>query len=266
LKARATPVLSGKVALVTGAAQGIGAGIAACFARAGARVVLSDVNASLVYVTAEQCGGVAYSHDVSDERGWIDVIASIQAQFGALHILVNNAGVEGDITAAKDPEHATLDDWNRIFAVNSAGTFLGCKHAIPLIVASGGGSIINISSVASLLPVPFIAAYGASKASVEHFTRSVALHSARAGHHIRCNSIHPGQVRTPMLEKGVARMASQAGTPLRDFMLAMQRSIPLGQFQDAEDIGNLAVFLAADESRYITGQAIAVDGGFTLAN
>jgi 3(or 17)beta-hydroxysteroid dehydrogenase len=260
-----TDRLAGKVALVTGAAQGLGAAVAQRLAQAGARVLITDRNATGGARVAAAIGGRFVLQDVSEEAGWSALATDIAAREGALHILVNNAGIEGDPDVPKDPEHAPREDWDRIFAVNSTGVFLGCKHMIPLLARSGGGSIINFSSVASMLPTPFITAYGAAKAAVAHLSRTVALHCAQAGHAIRCNSVHPGQIMTPMLEGLFSRMGAAAGMSAAEFGAQWAaKQIPLRKLQEPEDIANLVLFLASDESRYITGQAIACDGGLTL--
>lgn len=258
--------LAGRIALVTGAAQGIGRGIAERFAGEGATLILSDIDASAGEATARALNAEFHRQDVASEREWQSLIETIERRHGALHVLVNNAGTEGDPQADKTPEHAPLEDWNRIFAVNAAGVFLGCKHAIPLLGRSGGGAIINMSSVGSLVPTPFLTAYGAAKATVEHLTRSVALHCAGAGHRITANSVHPGQVRTQMLEVLFGRLAGQAAITRQQFEQNFLAGIPLGRYQEPVDIANAVLFLASSEARYVTGQAIAVDGGFTLTN
>lgn len=258
--------VEGKIALVTGAAQGLGEAIAVRLAEEGARVVLSDVNPAGEAV-AQRIGGRFVRHDVSSEQQWLDLYASIAAREGALHILVNNAGTEGHADAPKDPQGTPLADWNRIFEVNATGVFLGCKYGIDPIARSGGGAIINFSSVAALVPTPFITAYGASKAAVEHLSKSIALHCARAGQKIRCNSIHPGQVRTPMLETLFERLSSETGVSKEEFAAGfVAQNIPMGVFQEPVDIANAVLFLASDEARYVTGQSLAIDGGFTLAS
>lgn len=256
--------VSGRVALVTGAAKGLGLAIAARLREEGAQVVMTDIDPA-GQTEAEAIGATFVVQDVSSEEGWIDMKARVDKAFGALHILVNNAGIEGRSGAPRDPEGTSLADWNAIFAVNTAGTFLGCKHMIPLIGASGGGSIVNLSSVAALVPTPFLIAYGASKAAIQQFTTSVALHGARSGAGIRCNSVHPGQVRTPMLSNLFGTMAAEQGVSVEQLIEGfVATNIPLGRLQEPIDIANLVLFLASDESRYITGQAIACDGGYTL--
>jgi len=256
--------VDGKVALVTGAAKGLGLAIAARLQQEGARVVMTDIDPA-GQAEAAAIGAAFVAQDVASEQGWIDLRARVEKDLGALHILVNNAGIEGRSGVPRDPEGASLDDWNAIFAINTAGTFLGCKHLIPLIGASGGGSIVNLSSVAALVPTPFLTAYGASKAAVQQFTTSVALHCARSGARIRCNSVHPGQVRTAMLSNLFDAMAAEQGVSVEQLIDGfVAANIPLGSLQDPVDIANLVLFLASDEARYVTGQAIACDGGYTL--
>jgi 3(or 17)beta-hydroxysteroid dehydrogenase len=258
--------LDGRVALITGAAQGIGRGVAQLLAQEGARLIVTDINTAGGEAVASEIRARFIAQDVAAEAQWQRVIEDVAAKEGALHILINNAGIEGSPSAPKDPEHAPLDDWNEIFRINCAGVFLACKHAVPLMARSGGGSIINFSSVASFVPTPFLTAYGAAKAAVEHLSRSVALHCARAGYKIRCNSIHPGQVQTPMLDALFDRMSQQAEISRAEFVRGFLTKIPLGEIQEPRDIANAVLFLASGESRCITGQALAVDGGFTLVN
>jgi 3(or 17)beta-hydroxysteroid dehydrogenase len=253
----------GKVALVTGAAQGIGLGIAERLCEEGATLFLCDVNNVLLEETAKRLGATPCNFDVAQEHGWIATLKLIEEQEGGLHILVNNAAIEGSPDAQNDLENATLADWRHIFDINAAGTFLACQLAIPLMARSGGGSIINMASVASLVPTPFLAAYGAA---VQQLTRSVALHCARANYAIRCNSVHPGHVDTPMLNKLFDHFAQDAQIEPAAFKEQFRQAIPLGSFQTPEDIAALVAFLASDDARFVTGQAIACDGGFTLAN
>lgn len=258
--------VEGRVALVTGAAQGIGFAIARRLQEEGATVLMSDLNAAALNDAAGRLGARAIVQDVASEAAWIETIQSIRQAHGALHILVNNAGIEGDPNAPKDPQQAPLSDWNEIFSVNGAGVFLACKHAMSLMAESGGGSIVNVSSIASMVPTPFLTAYGAAKSAVQHLTQSVALHCATSGYRIRCNSVHPGQARTPMLEALFERLARQSGVSVEQFTAAFVSGIPMGALQEPEDVAHLVLFLASDEARYITGQAIACDGGYVLAH
>jgi len=256
--------MTDKTVLVTGAARGLGKAIASRFIAEGANVLVTDNNKSLGEAAATELGADFLHHDVSSEGDWENVISYISDRWGVLHSLVNNAGFEGAQEARRDPEGTPLEDWEAVFRVNAAGAFLGCKHAIPLLAKSGGGAITNISSVASMIPMPFMVAYGASKAAVEHLTRSVALHCAEMKYSIRCNSVHPGQILTPMLVSVFDKMAADRGVDREVVQAEFMESIPLRCFQDASDIASMVYFLSGDESRMITGQAVAVDGGLCL--
>jgi len=253
--------LANKVALITGGASGIGRAIAARLAADGARVVITDILQEAGKTLAAQQGYEFFDHDVSDEHQWIALMSRIQATCGGLHVLVNNAGVLSPPSEKANPETSTLSDWRRIFSVNVEGVFLGCKTAIPLIHASGGGSIINMSSVAALLATPFAMAYGASKASVRQLTKSVAQHCAACGLGIRCNSVHPGIVRTPALDKAFAEAASQRGVAFDSILEERQAAVPVGTFAGLDDIAAAVAFLASDESHHMTGAQLVIDGG-----
>jgi 3(or 17)beta-hydroxysteroid dehydrogenase len=250
--------VEGKVAIVTGGASGIGAETARRLAALGAQVTLTDVNEAGGVAVAKEIGGAAafIDHDVSDEDQWRRVLEDVRRRHGRLDVLVNNAG----IVVAATIEDTTLEQWRLIHAVNAEGVFLGCKHAIPAMRASGGGSIVNISSLASLRGTPIYAAYSASKGAVRSLTKTVAVHCREKGDAIRCNSIHPGGVSTPMvhgLMKGGAGidLAGEGGDAI-----AQQMGLGL-----PEDIANLVVYLASDESRYVNGAEIAIDGGASAA-
>jgi len=254
--------LAGKVALVTGGANGLGAAIGAAFAREGASVVLSDVDTRAGQETAERLGALFLPHDVGDEAAWAGTMARIVAHHGRLDVLVNNAGcapVERGLT----PEDVDLEQTRRIFRVNFEGALLGCKHAIGAMKVHGG-SIVNMSSVAALQPVPFITAYGAAKAAVLHLTRSVALHCARAGYRIRCNAVHPGQIRTSMHTELLLATAATQGIGFDEAEEGFRRLIPSGEYGRPEDVAAAVLFLAGDESAHVTGDRIVVDGGMTL--
>jgi 3(or 17)beta-hydroxysteroid dehydrogenase len=245
-----------KVAIVTGAASGIGRGCAELLAREGARVVLTDVTEDAGREAAKAIGGdaVFVGHDVSDEASWRAVIDATLARFGRLDVLLNNAG----IIIVADVESTTVEQWRKIMAVNAEGVFLGCKHAIPVMRRSGGGSIINISSTAGLVGTPAFAAYSASKGAVRILTKTVAAHCREKGDGIRCNSIHPGGIDTPM----VAAITRSRQSNISDIeqLAAPGRAVGYGQ---PHDIGYLVLYLASDESRFMTGAELAIDGGLT---
>lgn len=251
--------LKDKTAVVTGAAQGIGRAIAEQFTAEGARVIVTDINDPLGQSVASGLADGRYVHlDVRDETQWQSIRAMIEADYGHLDILVNNAGIAGFLhtKGPHDPEHLDLDSWREVCAVNSEGTALGCKYAIQLMKARGEGSIINISSRSGNVGIPWMSAYAASKAAVRNHTKSVALYCAEQGYRIRCNSIHPGAILTPiwdpMLGDGEQRERSLRG-------IAAQ--IPLKRMGSAQEVAWGAVYLAADESRYVTGIELHIDGG-----
>lgn len=250
----------GKVALVTGGASGIGKACARHFAREGATVVITDRNAALGAAVAAELGPPHgfHEHDVTDEPGWARAVDEVVATHGRLDILVNSAG----IGTMGDVEHTSLDDFRRMYAVNVEGTFLGCRAAIGAMKRAGGGSIINISSVAGLIGVPDLAGYCASKGAVRLLSKSIALHCARAGYGIRCNSVHPSFIDTPMVDA----MAQTIGQAIGDEAKAraqLERATPLRRMGHVDDVSNLVLFLASDESRFVTGGEHVVDGGLT---
>lgn len=259
-KGRLVGRLDHQIALVTGGASGLGKAVAQRLALEGARVVITDVQVSLGQALARECGLTFVQQDVTDETQWRTVVSQIQTRHGGLHILVNNAGILGPRDAVS-PEETRLADWQRIFAVNVEGVFLGCRSAIPAMHASGGGSIINISSIAALLATPHAAAYGASKAAVRHLTKSVAQHCVERKLKIRCNSLHPGDVRTPMFDSYATEVARDRGVPVEEILKDWQSTIPMGSFIELEDVANAVVFLASDDSRHMTGAKLVIDGG-----
>jgi 3(or 17)beta-hydroxysteroid dehydrogenase len=248
--------LAGKTAFVTGAASGIGAAIVRRFVAEGARVALADIDTAGGESLAAELGSAArfLRHDVTAEADWIDNLACAVAAFGRLDILVNNAG----IGPAGTIEKTSLAEWRRVHAVNLDGVFLGCKHGIAVLRQSGGGSIVNLSSVAGLMGTPTLAAYGSSKAAVRQLTKSAALHCAQRRDAIRCNSIHPAFAATPMVEA----MIAQSKAPERT-RAALAGQIPLGRLGEAEEVAALALYLASDESRFVTGGEFVIDGGLT---
>jgi len=252
-----------KVALVTGGASGLGAAIIRRLVSEGAKVTITDRQADAGRALGQELGCDFLEQDVTDEKRWEAVIAQVEKRHGALHILVNNAGIEGPLDIA-DPESTRLSDWQAIQRVNVEGVFLGCRAAIPALRRAGGGAIINLSSDAGLVATPDGVAYGASKAAVRHLTTSVALHCARNGSRIRCNSVHPGVILTPMVHRIIRDLAKKRGVPVEQVLQEFKAEIPQGEFQEPEDIAHAVLFLASDEARHITGLAMVVDGGCLL--
>lgn len=247
--------VEGKVVLVTGAASGMGRADAVLLAAEGARVVVADLNEADGQAVAESIGehAVFMRLDVTDEDNWRDVIARTVETFGRLDILVNNAGMIA-LGSVVDTE---LDDWRRINAVNSEGVFLGCKHAIPAMTDSGGGSIVNMSSVAAVHGQSFVAAYTASKGAVRALTKNVAMYCKEQKNGIRCNSVHPDGVKTPM----VVKVATGKDTATQ---ADIDRVGAMGNMCEPEDVANMVLFLASDESRFVNGTEMLIDNAATI--
>lgn len=245
--------VAGKVALITGGGSGLGAEDARVLAREGAQVVVTDVNLGAAQAVAAETGGLALALDVADEAQWQAVLAEIQRRFGRLDILVNNAG----IVLNADIEDTSLADFRRVNAIMTDGVFLGCKHAIPLMNAGGGGSIINMSSVGALLGYPVYFAYSAAKGAVRSMTKSIAVMAQVKGYAIRCNSVHPGAIETPMVQQAEGRPGQPREIPLGSVL-------PYGTPGHPRDVAELVLFLASDESRFITGAELVIDNGVTI--
>ena len=252
--------LDGKVALVTGAARGIGAAIARVFLAEGASVWLTDLAVAHDGAQAAQSDrNAAFQKlDVREEEDWARVMAALLGRHGRLDILVNNAGITGLEAGpvAHDPEHASLKDWRDVHRTNLDGVFLGCRAAIRAMRPAGTGSIINMSSRSGLVGIPGAAAYASSKAAVRNHTKSVALWCAQEGLSVRCNSIHPAAILTPIWEPMLG-----TGDDRQQRVAALVRDTPLRRFGSADEVAALAVYLAADESAYVTGSEFNIDGG-----
>lgn len=246
--------LKDKICVVTGAARGIGQAIAARFHNEGGRVILTDIDAATGAAAAAAIGCRFEALDVREEADWrrLAEIAPV------IDVMVNNAGITGFETGmvAHDPEHASLADWHAVHRVNLDGTFLGCRYAIGAMKGAGTGSIINISSRSGLVGIPGAAAYAASKAAIRNHSKTVALYCAQQGWKIRCNSIHPAAILTPIWEP-------MLGTgPERDArMAALVADTPLRRFGLPDEVAAIAAMLASDEASYITGTELNIDGG-----
>ena len=250
--------VAGKVALVTGAGLGLGRASSLLLASEGARLVVSDIDEALAGETAAEivkAGGeaLALRHDVSKPEDWSSVMAAIEQRFERLDVLVNNAG----IAIAKNIEDTTFEEWRRTMAVNLDGVFLGCQEGIKLMKKSGGGSIINLSSIDGIIGEADLAAYCASKGGVRTLTKAVAVHCAEQRYGIRCNSIHPGYIWTPQTENYLRDL----GTLEQEKAKALSRH-PIGFLGEPNDIAYMVLYLASDESKFVTGSEMVVDGGY----
>jgi len=248
--------LAGKVALITGGASGLGRQAAVRMAGEGAKVALGDINLAGAEAAAREIGesAMALKLDVTSESDWQAAVAAVAARFGKLNVLLNSAGVGIN----KDVEETTLAEWRFVNGVNLDGTFLGCKYALGEMKKHPPGSIINISSVSGLIGGHNLAAYNASKGGVRLLSKSVALHCARKGYRIRCNSLHPTFIDTPMVQAMFSDRPD--GERIRQKLAAQ---VPLGHIGEPDDIAWAVVYLASDESKFVTGAEFVVDGGIT---
>jgi NAD(P)-dependent dehydrogenase (short-subunit alcohol dehydrogenase family) len=250
--------LDGKVAVVTGAASGLGLAFSRAFAAEGATVVMTDVSAEAGKKAASEIGSAAsfIKLDVAQEDGWDALAEEVRSRHGWLDVLVNNAGVG----LGGSVEDCTNEVWNITLAVNATGVFLGCRTMLPLLKKSKSGSIINISSIFGMVGDQATVAYSASKGAVRAMTKSAALHCATLNPPVRVNSVHPGFVMTPMVEKGAGALPPEMA---EQYMARTVGLVPLGRIGEPDDLAGVVVFLASDEARYVTGAEYVVDGGFT---
>lgn len=248
--------LTGKVALVTGAAAGLGEAAARRLAQAGATLVVTDVEeAAGAAVAATLPGGGFLRHDVASEADWARVIAAVERDHGRLDVLVNNAG----ITLMGSIAEMDLEGFRRTIDVDLVGTFLGCKAALPLMTRGGGGSIVNIASIAGLQASANLVAYNAAKAGVTLMSKSIAMHCATARTNIRVNTVHPGVIRTAMLDKVMAQVPDPEA-----LMAGFVAVHPIGHIGEPDDVAEMVLYLASDRSKFVTGAAMVVDGGATI--
>jgi len=254
--------VEGKVAIITGGASGFGAATSRLLADEGAQVVATDKAFELGDSSPADMGNGIWHmhHDVTKEEDWKRVVDATMKLHGRIDILMNNAGVYGS-GEPQDIENITLREWRFVNDVNTDGVFLGCHVAIPEMAKSDGGSIINISSIAGIRGTAHSVAYGASKGAVRQFTKSIAQHCGRKGYKIRCNSIHPGMVRTPLGEDALRAGWGDVEKGAEERV----KGVPMGELGTVEDIAYATLFLASDESRHISGTEIIIDGGLTGA-
>ncbi len=247
-----------KIALITGGARGIGAEIVRLFAKEGAQIIVSDILDDEGAKLAHAIQGHYQHLNVAEEKEWQSCIDKLRSDYGQIDILVNNAGITGfnENIGPQDPENCSLDAWHLVHQVNLDGVFLGCKYGISL-MKEHGGSIVNISSRSGMVGIPGAAAYASSKAAVRNHSKTIALYCAEQGYKIRCNSIHPGAILTtmwdPMLGNDEATRAQSIA------MIAS--SIPLGVMGEPLDVAYAALYLVSDESKYVTGIELTIDGG-----
>ena len=254
-----------KVALITGGAGGLGGSTARLMAREGAKVVIADLADDAGKALAAELGGDYQRLDVTSEDQWQSVVSAVTSKHGRIDVLVNGAGIEGDFVRGS-PETTSLEQWRKVLSVNLDGTFLGCKHTLPVMRKAGRGSIVNISSMASFLGTPVNVSYGASKAGVQQLTKSVAVFGSRDGLKIRCNSVHPGVIRTRMLDhifQQIGQLANVASDEAEQLML---KQVPFGEVGEPDDVAYLILYLASDEAKYVTGSEFMVDGGWHLVD
>lgn len=250
--------VAGKVALITGGASGLGENAAILLAREGAKVVIADIQEEKGRAVAAKIGAAAHflKLDVTSEENWKAAIAETVAKFGALHVLLNSAG----IGLTKTVEDIELEEWRRVHAIDLDGVFLGCKHGVREIkkhTATLGGSVINISSISGIIAGANMAAYNSAKAGVRLLSKSVALHCAKSGYNIRCNSVHPTFIDTPILDRHRVRFGNEV------MQQKLGKQVPIGRLGRPEEVGWCIVYLASDESSFMTGSELIIDGGIS---
>lgn len=248
-----------KVALITGAASGLGFESSKKLMSEGAKVVLTDSNAENLETMPDRLSEFSNTqfktivHDVTHEDSWINVIDEVDREFGKLNVIINSAG----ISLGADIVSTDFDVWKKVHEVNLDGVFLGCKYAIPTMSKYGSGSIINISSISGIVAGWNTAAYNSSKAAVRHLSKSIALYCAKKGFDIRCNSIHPAFIDTPILDP--LKQAFGA----KEAVAKLARQIPMNHIGDTDDVSYAILYLASDESKFMTGTEIILDGGLS---
>lgn len=247
--------VANKVVVVTGAASGLGAADARALAAEGAQVVITDINEQAGSELAEELGAVFLPHDVSDEAAWDTVMSEVERRHGRLDALVNNAG----IALIADIESTSTEMWRRTLAVHLDGTFFGCRAAMPLMRAAGGGSIVNMSSTAALTGISPYLAYSAAKGGIRSLTKAVAAHARTNKLGIRCNSVHPGSIETPMVHQALDTLMGIDLAGAEDSE-ALRKQLGVGE---PSDVAHLIVYLVSDESKHVNGAELVIDNGDT---
>ena len=255
--------VEGKIALMTGGASGLAKASAEMFVAEGGKVVIADIDEAGGKAVADSLGeaGAFVGLDVTQEQDWIDAFAAAKDRFGGVHVLLNSAGIGW----TQPVTEIALEDWRKVHAIDLDGVFLGCKHGVPAIAetiaenvgGSAKGSIVNISSIAGNIAGHNMAAYNSAKAAVRHLSKSVALHCCRQGYEIRCNSVHPTFVDTPILDTHRERFGAE------EAMRKLARQVPIGRVGEPKEVAYAILFLASDESSYTTGSELLVDGGIS---
>lgn len=246
-----------KVVIVTGAASGLGEADARFLAAEGAKVVLTDVNIERGEQIASELDAVFFPQDVSDEATWEQLIKKVSDDYGRLNALVNNAG----IAIIENIENSTTDNWRKTINIHLDGTYFGCRTAFPLIKASGGGSIVNMSSTAALIGIPSYLSYSAAKGGIRSLTKAVAVHSKNTKAGIRCNSVHPGSINTPMVQHALKTLMDVDLLASED---PEKKRKALGVGEPA-DVANMILYLVSDDSRHINGAEMVIDNADTVA-
>ena len=246
----------GKVVIVTGASSGLGLADSRALAAQGARVVMSDINDEKGRQAAGDLGATYVHHDVSDEESWQALMDQVSAEYGRLDGLVNNAG----IAIIADIEHTSTEIWRKTLAVHLDGTFFGCRAAIPLMRESGGGSIVNMSSTAALVGIPPYLAYSAAKGGIRSMTKAIAIHARQHKLGIRCNSVHPGSISTPMVHAAVKQLM---GTDLMAQEDPESTRVAMG-IGEPDDVAQMIVYLISDEAKHVNGTEMVIDNGDTV--
>lgn len=251
-----------KVALITGGTGGIGAETAKVLAREGAKVIITDLAEAAGNALAQQIGGDFFRHDVSSEEQWDKIVTAVHNKYGKIDVLVNSAGIEGDLS--KPGLDTPLAEWRRVISINLDGTFLGCRRVMPKMLEEGKGSIINIASMVTYFATPTAMAYGASKAAVQQLSRSLAFIGGSNGKRVRCNSVHPGIIKSRMTDTIISELGKNAGVSAEEAEKQLVGGVLFGKRGVAADVANLILFLASDESAYATGSEYQVDGGWHI--